>query len=317
MKQSEKVIGVLGGGGFLGRYVVNLLASQGYLLKVGGRHPEKYLHLKTAATPGRIQLHKVDVRSEKSLENFITGCDGVVDLVGILFERGQQRFDAVHAKAADVIAKLSTKEGVKHLIYISALGIDQKSTSLYAQTKLLAEENVRNHFPKATILRPSLIFGPEDQFFNRFAAMMRLSPVIPVFKDGRTRFQPVYVMDVARAIAACLYGPLHPFSDSVISVQGQTFELGGPTIFSFQELLEKIMDVTDRSRPIIHLPTVFGYGLSLVSKFLPTPLITMDQLRLLGVDSVCSSQYPGFQDLGIAPESLESVLPTYLNRFAM
>lgn len=311
----EKIIGILGGGGFLGRYVVNLFASQGYLLKVGGRHPEKYLHLKIASSPGRIQLHKVDVRNTDSLSNFIDGCHGIVNLVGILFEKGDQCFEALHTKAAETIASLCTQTGVQHMISVSALGAHAKSTSHYATTKALGEGTTLKHFPTATILRPSLLFGPEDHFFNRFAAMMRLSPIIPIFKGGHTKFQPVYVMDVARAVVACMNVVLQQKNQD-LSVQGKTFDLGGPDIFTFEELLEKIMDVIQRPRVLVHFPLLFGYFLSMISKAFPTPFLTVDQLRLLENDSICSKKAPGLQELKVCPTALDVILPTYLHRFS-
>lgn len=315
-KPQEKVIGILGGGGFLGRYVVHLLASHGYLLKIGGRHPEKYLHLHVASTPGRIQLNKIDVRRPDSLHTFIEGCDGIINLVGILFEKGDQHFDALHVNACEAIASLCRKKNIGHLISLSALGASDKSLSHYAQTKAQGENITLQHFPTATILRPSLLFGPEDHFFNRFAAMMRIAPIIPVFKGGKTRFQPVYVLDIARAILACMNAALFPLKDNQPLVQGQTFELGGPEIFTFEELLEEIMDTIQRQRVLLHLPTFFGYMLSFLSKALPTPLLTMDQLRLLDSDSICTGTHPGFSSLNLSPESLHTILPTYLQRFS-
>lgn len=311
----EKVVGVLGGGGFLGRYVVNALYHKEMLVKVGGRHPERYGHLKVGSFPGHIQLYKVDLRREASVKDFIDGCDVVVNLVGLLFERGTQRFDVVHTEAAKMVANVCAAQGVKHLIHVSALGAHEKSGSHYARTKALAETHIQRSFPTATILRPSLIFGPEDNFFNRFANIIRLFPIAPLFKDGATRFQPVYVGDVARAIATCVQTVAGNRQDDAIPVQGKQFELGGPDIFTFQELLEKIMDIMDQPRPFLHLPDVVGYGLSLVSKVMTRPILTIDQIKLLSTDAICTGEYPGFSDLNINPKSLDEVLPAYLGRF--
>lgn len=317
MIRQDKVIGVFGGGGFLGRYVISLLASDGYLIKVGGRHPEHYTHLKVGNAPGQLHFQKVDVRSFSTLDTFIEGCDAVINLVGILFEKGDQRFEALHTYAAEKIASLCAKKKVQHLIYVSALGAHLQSPSLYARTKAEAEQSLLHNFPTATILRPSLLFGAEDHFFNRFAKMMQFSPLIPVFNKGKTRFQPVYVLDVARAIKACLDTTLHDHNDTpILHVQGKTFELGGPDILTFEELLEKIMDIIQRPKPIVHLPAFCGYGLSLLSKILPSPLLTMDQLRLLKSDSVCREGSLRLQDLNISPVSPDTILPLYLNQFS-
>ncbi len=303
--ERPEVIGIIGGGGFVGSGIVQLLAKKNTIIKVGSRHPEEHLSLKMAATVGKIQLNPCDVRSKESIQSFVKGCDVVINLAGILFEKRRETFQAIHVDGAKMIAEACNEAHVKQLIHISALGIDQPSHSLYARSKAEGEVAVKKNFQDAVILRPSLIFGTDDKFFNKFAAMATLLPFLPVFKGGHTAFQPIYVEDLALAVGAVI--------DQ--EIKDKTFELAGPDVFTFRELLEIILDVLGKNPRILALPTLFGYGISFLSKFLSEPLLTRDQLRLLCVDSVASGKLPGVKELGITPKTLLSVLPTYLKRF--
>jgi len=304
MKRTPQVVGIIGGGGFLGRYVVRDLARQGYLVKVGSHQPEKHLDLKTSATIGKIQLVFCDVRSKGSVDQFVDGCDVVMNLAGILFEGKNKRFETIHAQGAAFIATAAKEKGVKQLIHVSALGIEG-NRSIYAKTKLSAEESVRKIFHEAVIVRPSLIFGAEDKFFNKFAAMALISPILPVFKGGHTEFQPVYVGDVSEALVFVVKN----------QVKSKIFELAGPEKYTFRDLLDMMMDVIGKARRIVPFPTIFGGLISFFSKFIPEPLLTLDQLRLLEANSVFSGKYPGLKDLSITPHTLGEILPTYLKRF--
>ena len=301
------VVGVIGGGGFLGRYVVAHLAQAGYTVKVGSRHAPRCLYLKTAAVPGRITLHAVDLRQNESIHTFIQGCDYVVNLVGLLFERGHQNFDDVHTRGAQYILNAIKDNPVKRLIHVCALGVNQTSTADYMRTKKAAEDLILAQCDQAISVRPSLVFGAEDQFFNRFAAMIRLSPIIPVFKGGATRFQPVYVDDVARGICALIENAAHsPRPDPRI------YEFFGPKIYTFKELLELLMDVMGMERTIVSMPDMAAYALSLISKILPQPILTRDQFKMLDVDSIDSHTQAGLSTLNIKAHAVEDILPRYI-----
>lgn len=300
----QKVVGIFGGGGFLGHAVVRRLAKKGHLIKVGSRNPESHKDLKTSAAVGQIQLFHADIRDDTSVQNFVDGCDVVINLVGILFEKKKQTFDNLHIKSVERIAKACTHANVDQLIHISALLNHPHKQSKYAMTKESAEDLIKKAFKNVSILRPSLIYGPDDHFFNTFAKIAEISPVLPVFKKGKTLFQPVYVDDVAKAIEVMI--------DQ--RIKAQVYELGGPQTYSFEDLLELLLDIKNIKRSIVKCPTFIGWIISLASKALPTPLLTFDQLRMLDIDSVPNKKAKTFETLGIHPRSLEEVLPTYLKK---
>jgi NADH dehydrogenase len=226
--------------------------------------------------------------------------------VGILFERGKQRFDLVHHRGPAVVARLAREAQVKKLVFVSAIGADPASPSAYARSKAAGEADVSAAFPGATILRPSLVFGPEDDLFNRFAAMTRLSPMLPLIGGGKTRFQPVYVGDVADAIVGAL---------DRSEAQGRIFELGGPRTYTFRELMELMLVEIGRKRLLVSVPAGLLAGPAALMEWLPTPPLTRDQIRLLLRDNVVAPDRLGLAQLGITPTALELVLPTYLDRF--
>lgn len=302
----QKVITVVGGTGFIGRYVVKQLAAAGYTIRVIARHPEAALHLKTAGNVGQIVLSAGNLNNPDSLFGKLDDSYAVINLVGILFERGRQRFSSLHAHGAEKLAQMASNCGVERFIQVSALGIDKATSSHYARTKLLGEKAVQAAFPEATLLRPSVIFGPEDHFFNRFARMAAFSPVLPLIGGGHTRFQPVYVADVARAIAACLEKP---------ETRGQAYELVGPHVYSFRQILEYVLKITGRRRLLLPVPYGIASMMGAMAELSPAPQLTRDQVRLLKYHNVASPGAQGFAQLGITPTAVEIIVPEYLARY--
>jgi len=297
---------VVGGPGFIGRYVVKRLAERGAVIVAVSRHASEALFLKPFGDVGQVALIDADLNDEAALAPALAGAETVVSSVGILYERGRQRFDAVHHRGPALLARFAAAAGAKHFVHVSAIGADAASPSAYARSKAAGEAAVKAAFPAATVLRPSLVFGPEDDFFNRFAAMACLLPALPLIGGGTTRFQPVYVGDVADAAISALERP---------EAQGKTYELGGPKAYSFRELMELLLREIGRKRVLVNLP----YGLASFEarflEFLPKPPLTRDQVKLLQRDTVVSPGTPGLPELGIVPTALELVLPTYLDRF--
>ena len=254
---------------------------------------------------GQITPVAASITDEASSARAVAGADIVINLVGILFESRAGDFQRIQAEGAGRVARLAAAAGAKHFLHLSAIGADAGSQSLYAQTKAAGEAAVLAAFPSAIILRPSVVFGPDDQFFNRFAGLAAMLPFMPVV-SGETRFQPVYVGDVADAAMAALADP---------SAAGRVFELGGPRVMSMRQVLRYILDVTGRRRPMIALPEGFVRLQARLGELLPTPPLTRDQLILLGKDNVVSPNALGFQALGIEPKAVEAIVPAYLARF--
>ena len=301
----NQIITVIGGTGFLGRYVVKRLAKAGYTIRVICRRPDSALHLKTAGDVGQIVLVSGNLAKPESLRGKLDNSYAVINLVGVLFESGKQTFTNLHAQGAEKIALMAKEAGAERFIHISALGIDKNTDSAYARSKAIGERAVQSAFPEATILRPSVIFGPEDNFFNQFAAMASLSPVLPLIGGGKTKFQPVYVDNVAKAVVLCL----------TQDVQGEIFELGGPRAYSFREILEYIMSVTGKKRMLVNVPFGVASVMGMGSEMLPRPMITRDQVRLLKHDNVVSPNAKTFKQLGISPAAVEVIVPEYLARY--
>ena len=304
MKQHR--VAILGGAGFIGRYVVKRLAERGDVLTVGGRNAASAKFLKLKGDVGQVGLVNLSIADERLLPAFVAGNDAVVNLVGILRESGAQRFDLVHHVAPARLARLAREAGVERFVHLSAIGADPRSTSRYARTKAAGEAAVRDAFPTATILRPSLVFGPEDQFFNRLAAMAMISPVLPLIGGGETRFQPVYVGDVAEAVVRCIDDP---------ATAGRTYELGGPQIYTFRALVELLLAEIRRRRHLVNLPFGMATLQARLFSLLPNPPLTPDQVELLKSDNIASPGALGLAALGIAPTAVEAILPTYLDRF--
>jgi NADH dehydrogenase len=297
---------IFGGTGFIGRYVVTRLAENGWSVTVAVRRPDEALFLKSAGAVGQVTPVGANVRDRASVARAIDGAEAVVNLVGILYQSGAQRFQSVQAEGAGTIAQAAKSAGVKRLVHVSAIGADRQSPSLYAQSKALGEELVRKAFPDATILCPSIVFGPEDDFFNRFARMAGVSPFLPLIGGGRMRFQPVYVGDVAEAVSRALAS-----SDCM----GKTFELGGPGVYSFEQLLRLVLKEIRKQRLLLPIPFWLAGLQALALELLPEPPLTRDQLQLLRKDNVVQSGSPGLAELGIQATPLEVVVPEYLARY--
>lgn len=300
-----KLVTVFGGSGFIGRHVVLRLARAGARVRVAVRRPNEALFLKPMGAVGQIQLMQANVRHAPSVAAAVAGADAVVNLVGILHEAGPQKFSTVQSEGAENIARAAAAAGVKTLIHVSAIGADARSPSKYARSKATGEAAVRQAFPQAVILRPSIVFGPDDNFFNRFASMIKLVPAVPLI-GGDTRFQPVYVADVADAIMAALTDP---------AAAGETFELGGPKTYTFRELLTYIMDQIEVRRPLLPLPFGFAKFVALFSQILPNPPLTVDQVKLLAVDNVVSGNAKTLADLKLTPTPVQAIVPQYLRRY--
>jgi uncharacterized protein YbjT (DUF2867 family) len=297
---------VLGGSGFIGRYVVQRLAARGDVIAVGCRRAEGAKFLMPQGNVGQIAALNLAIDDERVLPAFLAGNAALVNCVGILSESGPQSFERVHHTGPARLARLAREAGIERFVHISAIGADPRSPSAYARTKAAGEAAVRDAFPTVTVLRASVVFGPEDQFFNRFAAMAMISPALPLIGRGETRFQPVYVGDVAAAVLKCLDDP---------ATAGRTYELGGPKIYSFRELVELLLSELRRKRVLVNLPFGLAAIQARLMSILPNPPLTADQVELLKRDNIVSSGAMTLAALGIAPTAAESILPTYLDRF--
>lgn len=300
------LVTVFGGSGFIGRHVVRLLAQRGVRIRVAVRHPNEALFLKLMGDVGQIQLLQTNIRIPESIDRALDGADAVVNLVGILNPTWHQKFDAIHHLGAQAIAQASARAGVRRLVHVSAIGADEDSPSAYGRSKAAGEAAVRTAFTDATILRPSIVFGPEDDFFNRFAAMAQMSPILPLIGGGETRFQPIYVADVAGVAVKAAMEP---------GFEGRAFELGGPEVMSFREILELVCAETDRKRTLVPYPAALAKINAWFLQMLPNPLLTVDQVHLLEIDNVVGEDVPGIDAFGITPTPVRSVLPSYLDKF--
>lgn len=300
------LVTIFGGSGFLGRHMIRRLAEQGLRIRVAVRRPNDALYLQPLGGVGQIQFLQTNIRNPESVARAVDGADSVINLVGILHPTGKQNFDSVHVEGARNVAQACAQAGTGRLVHLSAIGADAESVSEYAQSKAAGEEAVRDAFPGATILRPSIVFGPEDDFFNRFATYARIMPVLPLIGGGKTRFQPVYVGDVAQAaVEAALES----------GFEGETYELGGPETFSFREVYELILAETERSRLLVPVPFWVMRLNAWFLQLLPSPLLTVDQVRLLEQDNVVGEDAKTLADFGVTPTPVEAVLPAYLGRF--
>ena len=308
--RAQDLITVFGGSGFVGRHVVRALARRGYRVRVAVRRPADAYFLQPFGDVGQIHAVQANLRDASSVARALEGASGAVNTVGILFERGNQDFEAVHHQGAKSFAEQAAAAKIEKLVHISALGASPDSVSEYARSKAAGEVALRGALPEAHILRPSVIFGPEDNFFNLFGAMARISPVLPLIGGGKTRFQPVYVADVAAAVLTLL-------EDGATT--GKTFELGGPDIMSFKEILEFILKITRRKRLLVPIPFALARFEAWFLQMWPwNPLLTVDQVRLLESDNVLSAatdKKRTLEGLGITPTAAAAVVPHYLQRF--
>jgi NADH dehydrogenase len=307
-EQAKQVV-VFGGSGFVGRHVVRALANRGYRVVVAVRRPDLAGHLQPLGNVGQIRAVQANLRYRWSVDRAVEGADVVVNLVAILKQAGRQTFSAVQLAGARHVAQAAKAVGAR-LVHVSAIGADPQSASGYASTKGEAEQSVLETVKDAVILRPSIVFGPEDDFFNRFAAMARVSPFLPLIGGGATKFQPVYVGDVAEAVARAVDGAV---------AGGRIYELGGPEIVSFRECLERVCSETDRKKLFVSLPWFAARAMAMLTGWLPGAPITTDQLILLQTDNVVSPEAKKakrtLEGIGIKPRTLASILPSYLAQY--
>ena len=305
----DHLVTIYGGSGFIGRHVVRAFAQHGWRIRVAVRRPDLAFHLQPLGRVGQIHAVQANLRYPDSVMRAAEGSKTVVNLVGILHESGQQTFDAVQASGAGAVAKAAAEAGAK-LVHVSAIGADARSLSQYARTKAVGEKAALSAVPEAVIMRPSIVFGPEDDFFNRFAALARWLPALPLIGGGKTRFQPVFVGDVAAAIVSAVENRARAST---------TYELGGPEVKTFRELLEFILREIGRERLLVPLPFALARLQAFFLEFLPKPPLTRDQVLLLERDNVVSKAAERdnrtLKGLGIVPTSLEAVVPSYLWRF--
>lgn len=309
-RMADGLITIFGGSGFIGRHLVKRLAATGRQLRIALRDPEAALHLRPMGAVGQIDLVAANVRDDASVARAVRGATDVVNLVGILAEKGRQTFQAVHVEAPERIARAARAAGAARLLHVSAVGADPKAPSLYGRSKAAGEQRLRAAFPRATIVRQSIVFGLEDDFLNRFGTMARFLPVLPVFGGGEgPRFQPVYVGDVAEAMFRALRRD---------DTAGKTYEFGGPEVMSLRAILAMVLAETGRRRLIVGLPYAAGTAAAIASALLPLPKplrVTRDQVRSLRADNVLSGTLPGLGEFGVAPTPLATVAPAVLARY--
>ncbi len=305
-----RLITVFGGSGFVGRHVVRALAQRGWRVRVAVRRPDLAGHLQPMGNVGQVMPVQANLRYPDSVANAVRGADGVVNLVGILYESGRQSFEKVQAEGPESVARAANRAGIEQVVHVSAIGADASAEAAYARSKAAGEAGVLRHVPGAVIMRPSIVFGPEDNFFNQFAGLARILPALPLIGGGETRFQPVFAGDVGEAVARALEGQAKP---------GAVYELGGPAVKSFREILEYILAETNRKRALIPIPFPIAELQGKILGMLPKPLLTRDQVLMLKSDNVVSEaavrEGRTLQGLGITPDSVEAVVPSYLYRF--
>lgn len=306
----QDLVTVFGGSGFVGAQVVRALAKQGWRVRVAVRQPHLAYKMRLLGDVGQIEVVQANIRNEASIRRAVEGAHAVVNAVGVLYETGRQKFQSIHAMGARNVAAVAREAGVERLVQISALGADPESGAKYARTKAMGEDAVREAFRGAVIVRPSVVFGPDDNFFNRFGELAMISPVLPLIGGGDGKLQPVFVGDVAKAIVACVTDP---------ACAGQTYELGGPRAYSFRELMELVLAETGRKRFLVPLPFPVAALMGKAFEFLAltpwAPPLTEDQVELLKSDNVVSGTQPGLAELGIEATAVEGIVPAYLYRF--
>jgi NADH dehydrogenase len=307
---NRTLITIYGGSGFIGRHVVRAIAKTGARMRVAVRRPELAGHLQPLGGVGQINAVQANVRFPDSLLAAAEGADAVINLVGILFPSGKQTFSAVMDEGARHVAEAAREAGASALVHVSAIGADKESPSAYARSKAEGEAAVREVFPGAVILRPSVVFGPEDDFFNRFAALARIAPALPLIGGGNTKFEPVFAGDVAKAVIAGLTGTAKP---------GAPYELGGPEVLTLKQVMQRVLTYTMRRRPLVPVPFWLAKLKGSFLQLLPNPLLTVDQVKLLETDNVVSEEAKRarrtLEGLGIEPVAIAAVVPAYLEQY--
>tara|TARA_B100000029_G_scaffold460797_1_gene492037 strand:- start:46 stop:987 length:942 start_codon:yes stop_codon:yes gene_type:complete len=306
MQNNQKIIAIFGAGGFLGKHLMRELTKLDYRVKVATRSPYLKGYLKPLGNPGQIELFKTNIFNEEEVKQVLKNSDFVINLVGILYETKKQKFNNIHSKFPYLLSNLCNEMEIKKLVHISALGIKDKHPSHYMQSKLQGEKNIKDNFKSSVILRPSIVFGPEDKFFNTFASIAQFSPFLPLVGGGKTKFAPIYVGDVAKAIVKAI---------ELNHSEPKIYELGGAKNYSFKELMEILLIEIKKKRLLIPIPFGLAKFQSYFLQMMPNPLLTPDQVELLKHNNIVSGDYSTLKDLGISETPLQSILPKYIYRF--
>nr|ABZ06008.1 putative 3-beta hydroxysteroid dehydrogenase/isomerase family protein [uncultured marine microorganism HF4000_005D21]ABZ10402.1 putative NAD dependent epimerase/dehydratase family protein [uncultured marine bacterium HF4000_APKG3108] len=305
MQNNQKIIGIFGAGGFLGKHLMRQLTKLDYRVKVATRNPYLKGYLKPLGNPGQIELFKTNIFNPEDVKQVLKNCDLAINLVGILYETRKQKFNQIHAQFPNLLSELCNELGIKKLVHVSALGVKEGHPSQYMQSKLQGEKNIQDTFKQSVILRPGIMFGPEDKFFNTFATLAQFSPALPLIGGGKTVFEPIYVGDVAQTIVKSL-----ELNNSKSSI----YELGGAN-YSFKELMQILLSEINKKRFLIPIPWGMAKFQSYFLQMLPTPLLTPDQVTMLRYDNVVSGEYKTLKNLKIQPTTIQSILPKYIYRF--
>ena len=305
MQNNQKIIGIFGAGGFLGKHLMRQLTKLDYRVKVATRNPYLKGYLKPLGNPGQIELFKTNIFNPEDVKQVLKNCDLAINLVGILYETRKQKFNQIHAQFPNLLSELCNELGIKKLVHVSALGVKEGHPSQYMQSKLQGEKNIQDTFKQSVILRPGIMFGPEDKFFNTFATLAQFSPALPLIGGGKTVFEPIYVGDVAQSIVKSL-----ELNNSKPSI----YELGGAN-YSFKELMQILLSEINKKRFLIPIPWGMAKFQSYFLQKLPTPLLTPDQVTMLRYDNVVSGEYKTLKNLKIKPTTIQSILPKYIYRF--
>jgi len=306
MQNNQKIVAIFGAGGFIGKHLMRSLTKLDYRIKVATRNPFIKGYLKPLGNPGQIELFKTNIFNEGDVRKIINHCDLVINLCGILFENSKQKFSQVHSDFPFLLSRLCSEYGIKNLVHVSALGVKERHNSKYIQSKFEGEKNIKDNFKSSVILRPSIVFGPEDKFFNTFASLAQFSPFLPLVGGGKTKFAPIYVGDVAKAIVKSL---------ELNNSEPKTYELGGPENYSFKELMEILLIEIKKKRFLVPIPYGFAKFQSYFLQMMPNPLLTSDQVELLKHNNIVSGDFPTLKDLDITGTPLKSILSKYIYRF--
>jgi len=306
MQNNQKIIAIFGAGGFIGKHLMRELTRLDYRVKVATRNPYQKGYLKPLGNPGQIELFKTNIFNREHLKQVLKNCDLAINLVGILYEKRKQKFDQIHSQFPYLLSNLCNETGIKNLIHISALGVKEKHNSKYMQSKLHGEQIIQENFKNSVILRPSVVFGPEDKFFNTFASLAQFSPVLPLIGGGKTKFAPIYVGDVVKAIVKSI---------ELNNSEPKIYELGGPENYSFKELMKILLTEIKKERFLVPIPFRLAKFKSYFLQMLPKPLLTSDQVEILKYNNIISGSYPTLSDLGIVGTPIKNILPKYIYRF--
>jgi len=301
-----KVATIFGASGFIGRNLIRRLTEKDFRIVAATRSPYLHGYLKPLGNPGQIDLEKVNLFDEENLRTLIKNSDVVINLIGILYETRKQKFENIHVNFPDLLSKICSDLKIEKFIHISALGIDENINSKYMQSKLMGEKKILNNFNNSTILRPSIVYGDGDNFFNQFASLAEFLPALPLIGGGQTKFQPIHVSDLCKAIVAIL---------NKEEIDQSIYELGGSQVYTFKEMMEILLKQIKKKRFLIPIPFSIAKFQAKILQLFPKPLLTTDQVEMLKYDNVVSNNYPTLKDLEINPKSIESVLPSYIWRF--